>query len=185
MRVGEIKASRASQEPCRACECTHGTVEDSLSLIPHDAVSTTCRLSQPKDLLGYLERIAFAVESWIPPITPSHRRASSGEALVPGLVNEDRAAIKRLSTDMTDIKTELAQIKELLTAQKGEVVKEAYTVEEVAKKTGYKPFTIRQACNKERIKGAYKGRDRAWRIPHASLLDILTNGIPSEQGADV
>jgi hypothetical protein len=81
---------------------------------------------------------------------------------------------------MTEIKTELAQIKELLTAQKGEVVKEAYTVEEVAKKTSYKPFTIRQACNKRRIKGAYKGKDHAWRIPHDSLLDLLTNGLPPE-----
>ena len=37
--------------------------------------------------------------------------------------------------------------------------KEACTVEEVAEKTKYKPFTVRQACNKGRIKGAYKGRD--------------------------
>ena len=134
----------------------------------------------PDPALVYLARIAAALESRIPLDPAPAQRRPSGTALVPGLGNEDRAAIKSLKADMTEIKTELAQIKELLTAQKGEIVKEAYTVEEVAKKTNYKPFTIRQACNKGRIKGAYKGRDHAWRIPHASLLDFLTNGLPPE-----
>ena len=137
-------------------------------------------LQQPDHSLAFLERIAVALESWIP-LGPAHaQRRPSGAALVPGLSGDDRAATKGLKADITDIKTELAQIKELLTAQKGEVVKEVYTVEEVAKKTGYKPFTIRQACNKGRIKGAYKGRDHAWRIPHGSLHDLLTNGLAPE-----
>ena len=151
-----------------------------MSTPSQDTTTPACDPSRPENLLGYLDRIVTALESWIPAIAAPHKRPNSGAALVPGLGNEDRAAIKSLKTDMTEIKTELAQIKELLTAQKGEVVKEAYTVEEVAKKTGYKPFTIRQACNKERIKGAYKARDHAWRIPHASLLDLLTNGLPPE-----
>ena len=86
--------------------------------------------------------------------------------------------IKDLKGDLTQVKAELAQIKELLTTDRGEAVKEAYTIEEVAEKTKYKPFTLRQACNKGRIKGAYKGRDHAWRVPHASFLDIITNGLP-------
>ncbi len=131
--------------------------------------------------IAYLARITAALESWLPSVTsPSHRQPGSGAAVLPGLSGEDGAAIKSLKTDMTEIKTQLAQIKELLTAKRGEVVKEAYTVDEVSEKTKFKPFTIRQACNKGRINGAYKGRDHAWRIPHASLLDLLTNGLPPE-----
>jgi hypothetical protein len=144
--------------------------------LSQDVTTPACGQSEPEIVLGYLERITVALESWSPPRT----RPGSGAAIVPGLGNEDRAAIKSLKADITEIKTELAQIKELLTAQKGEIVKEAYTVEEVAKKANYRPFTIRQACNKGRIKGAYKGKDHAWRIPHASLLDLLTNGLPPE-----
>ena len=144
-----------------------------------DAATSACGPSRPENVLGYLDRIAIALESWIPPVQ-SQRRTSSGAALLPGLSGDDRAAIKSIKADMAEIKTELAQIKELLTAQKGEVVKEAYTVEEVVNKTKFKSFTIRQACNKGRIKGAYKGRDHAWRIPHASVLDLLTNGLPPE-----
>lgn len=145
------------------------------------AVTPACGQSRPEDVRGYLDRIAVALESWIP-LGPAslQRPRGNGAAFVPGLGNEDRAAIKSLKADMAEIKTELAQIKELLTAQRGEVVKEAYTVEEVAEKTKYKPFTIRQACNKGRINGAYKGRDHAWRIPRNSLLDILTNGLSPE-----
>ncbi len=57
--------------------------------------------------------------------------------------------------------------KQLLIAERGEVVKEAYTVEEVAKRTDLARYKIRQACNTKRIIGAYKGQDRAWRIPYA------------------
>jgi hypothetical protein len=136
--------------------------------------------TQPDYALAYLERIAVALESWVLSDPTRGYKRPNGAALLPGLNGDDKTAIKSVKSDMTEIKTELAQIKELLTAQKGEVVKEAYTVEEVAEKTKYKPFTLRQACNKGRIKGAYKGRDHAWRIPHASLLDLLTNGLPPE-----
>jgi hypothetical protein len=136
---------------------------------------------QQPGLFDYLERIAVALERDIPfGPAPVQRPRANGAALMPGLSGDDRATIKSLKADMTDVKTELAQIKELLTAARGEVVKEAYTVEEVAKKTKFKPYTIRQACNKGRMQGAYKGRDHAWRIPHASLLDLLTNGLPPE-----
>jgi len=45
-------------------------------------------------------------------------------------------------------------------------------------------FTIRQACNKPRIAGAYRARDNAWRIPHAALIEIMTNGLPPEPDVD-
>jgi hypothetical protein len=146
------------------------------------ALDHSSQLQVPQHaLLDYLSRIAVALESTIPlNLAPVQKPRVSGTAIVPGLSSEDRTTLKDLKGDFTQVKTELAQIKEILSAERGEVVKEAYTVEEVAGKTKYKPFTIRQACNKRRIKEAYKGRDHAWRIPHASLLDILSNGLPSE-----
>jgi CHAT domain-containing protein len=139
------------------------------------------QVPQQPALLAYLDRIAVALENAIPLDTaPVRKPRASGAAIMPGLSSEDRTALKDLKGDLAQVKAELAQIKKMLTAQKGEVVKEAYTVEEVVKKTNYKPFTIRQACNKGRIEGAYKGRDHAWRIPRNSLLDILANGLPPE-----
>jgi hypothetical protein len=139
------------------------------------------QVPQQPTLLAYLDRIAVALENAIPLDTaPVRRPRPSGTAVVPGLSSEDRTTLNDLKGDLAQVKAELAQIKEMLTAQKGEVVKEAYTVEEVAERTKYKPFTVRQACNKGRVKGAYKGRDGAWRIPRASLLDIVNNGLPSE-----
>ncbi len=131
-------------------------------------------------LLDYLKRIAVALENNQGRPLPVRTLRGSGDALVPGLSGDDKATIKSLKTDMTEIKIALMQIKELLAAERGDVVKEAYTVNEVADKTKLKPYTIRQACNRGRIKGAYKGRDHAWRIPNASLLDLLTNGLPPE-----
>jgi hypothetical protein len=143
--------------------------------------SSQQQVPQQPALLDYLGRIAVALENAIPRDNgPVRRPRTSGTAVVPGLSSEDRTTLEDLKGDLAQVKADLARIKELLTAQKGEVVKEAYSVEEVAEKTKYKPFTIRQACNKGRIKGAYKGRDGAWRVPHGSLLDIINNGLPSE-----
>ena len=132
--------------------------------------SSQLRVPQQPELLDYLERIAVALESLIPfnPL-PVPRPRGGGTDIMPGLSREDRTALKDLKGDLSQVKADLAQIKELLSADRGEVVKEAYTVEEAATRTKYKPFTLRQACNKGRIKGAYKGRDHAWRIPHASF----------------
>jgi len=129
-----------------------------------------------------LRELTAAIERLAGQTAHSSRTVSPKEA--PTARPEDTAAWKelggRLQAQLDDVKSELAEIKLLLTAERGEVVKEAYTVEEVAKKTGYALFTLRQACNKGRIEGTYKGRDRAWRIPHAVVQDILNNGLPSE-----
>jgi len=127
-----------------------------------------------------LERIATALERLAASSPPS----SKSVAASPGLSSDDRASLKGLKSDLAEVKTELAKVMELLTAERGEVVKEAYTVDEVAKKTKYRPYTIRQACNKRRIAGAYKARDDAWRIPHAALIDIINNGLPPKPEAD-
>lgn len=86
--------------------------------------------------------------------------------------------LDELESGISDLRTELAEIKELLVAERGEIMKESYTVEEVAKKTKLASYTIRQACNTGRIQGAYKARDRAWRIPHSTLLTIQNEGLP-------
>jgi excisionase family DNA binding protein len=108
-------------------------------------------------------------------------------AFVPASLTDTHAAtgshdidpLQELHSKIDALRAELAEVKQLLTAERGEVVKEAYTVEEVAERTGLSEYTIREeGCNKGRIEGAFKGRDRKWRIPHATLMDLLTNGLP-------
>jgi hypothetical protein len=89
----------------------------------------------------------------------------------------------KLEGKLSNIEAELAELKSLVIAEKGEVVKEAYTVKEVATKTGLSPYTVRGAC-KHRIKGAYKARDESWRIPHESLVDIRNNGLAADGAYD-
>jgi excisionase family DNA binding protein len=54
-------------------------------------------------------------------------------------------------------------------------VKESYTVEEAADRTGFACWTIRQACNKRQI--AAEKVNEQWRIPHAELVRIQNYGI--------
>ena len=59
------------------------------------------------------------------------------------------------------------------------VVKEGYTVEEVAERLGRRPWTVRQWCNKGLAKGKKvhgKGRTGEWRIPHEELLRLQADG---------
>lgn len=131
------------------------------------------------DATGLLSRAVAALERIADATSPP-----SGEVMQQLRTSCDPASLpiapQDLNDALSDLRKELREIKEAITAEKGEITKEAYTVEEVAKKTKLAPFTIRQACNKKRINGAYKGRDHAWRIPNASLLDILANGLPPE-----
>ena len=53
------------------------------------------------------------------------------------------------------------------------------TVDEAAELTGFKQWTIRDGCNKGRIK-AEKSPDRRWRISHEELLKIQNEGLPPE-----
>jgi hypothetical protein len=128
----------------------------------------------------YLERIAVALER-----LAAQRQPSNGSgAAIRDHRSADEASLQGLKADVAEIKPQLAKVMELPTAERGEVVREAYTVEEVAKKTKFRPFTIRQACNKRRVAGAYKARHNAWRIPYAALIDIMTNSLPPEPDAD-
>jgi hypothetical protein len=126
-------------------------------------------------VLPLLQWLAGAIQSrpqqTFVPASPADTRAASG--------SRGGASLQELNSKIDALRAELAEVKQLLTAERGEVIKEAYTVEEVAKRTGLSEYTIREeGCNKGRIEGAYKGRDRKWRIPHAALMDLLTNGLP-------
>ena len=55
--------------------------------------------------------------------------------------------------------------------------KHAYTVSEVAELTNLSEWTVRNACNKGRIK-AQKGPDEKWRIPRDELVKIQNEGLP-------
>jgi hypothetical protein len=58
--------------------------------------------------------------------------------------------------------------------------KETYTVEEAASRLGRSPWTVRQWCNKQQVKGAVKvhgkGRTGEWRIPHEELVRLQNEG---------
>jgi hypothetical protein len=80
---------------------------------------------------------------------------------------------------MTALEAGVAEIRHLLKAQLGQAVKQSYSVVEIAELTGYKPWTIRQACNTGRIKGK-KGDDGRWRVPHEELVRLQEEGLPAE-----
>jgi hypothetical protein len=64
------------------------------------------------------------------------------------------------------------------------VTKEAYTTVEAAQRLGRVEWTVRQWCNKGRVKGAYKvrgkGRKGEWRIPHDTVVELQRDGTPPE-----
>jgi hypothetical protein len=123
---------------------------------------------------GLSEAVLTLVQGLVQVICPS----PASKTLI-SEAGADGTLFQELHSKIDALRAELAEVKQLLTAERGEVIKEAYTVEEVAQKTGLSEYTIREeGCNKRRIQGAYKGRDRKWRIPHAALTDLLTNGLP-------
>jgi excisionase family DNA binding protein len=77
---------------------------------------------------------------------------------------------------------QLGELRELIVQEKGEIVKEFYSTREVAKRTGLAEYTIRQACNTGRIDAekAGNGKGSEWRIPHATLQQLLQSGLPSK-----
>jgi hypothetical protein len=74
-----------------------------------------------------------------------------------------------------DLSVLLDRIETLIACVLWPVVKDTYTVEEVADRTRYGRWTLRQACNKGVIT-AEKVNDQ-WRIPHAEMVRIENQGI--------
>lgn len=95
-------------------------------------------------------------------------------------VLEDVATIlRRIDKRLSTIETVLAK-PDLQTV----LVKDNYTVAEVADLTQvygqqkYKTFTVRQACNRGYVDGAYKTDSGSWRVPRTAVLRVLQDGLP-------
>jgi len=84
--------------------------------------SSQLRVPRLPALVDCLERIATALEGTIS-IGPMavQRLRPSGKDLVPGLGSEDRKHLRSMEGDIAEMKAELVQIKELLSADRGEV----------------------------------------------------------------
>ena len=76
----------------------------------------------------------------------------------------------------------LREIRQLLVEQQAsQLAKEWYAVDEVAKLTGYKPYTIRQCCNTGRISEEWTNkhhRTGEWRIHRDAVDSIQNHGLP-------
>ena len=83
--------------------------------------------------------------------------------------------IAKMETQLADIQGLLKRQEKLTRAS----ARKFYAVDEVAELTGFKPWTIRQACNKGRIK-ASKGDDGRWRILNDEVVRLQEEGLPAE-----
>jgi hypothetical protein len=81
---------------------------------------------------------------------------------------------------IASLREEMGEIKDLLKRQvASETVKDWYSVNEVADRTGLSPWTIRQACNQGRI-AAEKNPAGRWRVSQEEVLRIQNHGLPKE-----
>lgn len=79
----------------------------------------------------------------------------------------------------------LDMLAQLLKAGASTVVRESYTVEDVAKRLGRTPWTVRNWANNGQVRATKvrgKGRTGEWRIAHEELLRVEREG-PSPEGA--
>lgn len=87
---------------------------------------------------------------------------------------------------MTDIIERLERIEALLREQK--VVKDFYTVEEFAKRSGRAVYTCQEWCRRGRIQATKKksgrGRFFAWAISHDELMRYEWEGLLPERQRD-
>ena len=81
-----------------------------------------------------------------------------------------------------DLKTLLDKISQRLSMIEARLPAQfAYSVPDSVKflNGSYAEYTLRQACNKGRVKDAFKTiNGKEWRIPHTTLLDIASRGLP-------
>lgn len=137
-------------------------------------------------LVTAAERIAVALET----IAQSQRHeadSSTVRAAAGTICTQDHVGLTRetpvVAPDAT-MRLE-AQVQEILDRLKRQetllrpVEKKSFSVEETAELAGYKPWTIREACNKGRIKGR-KGDDGRWRIPQAEVVRLQEEGLAAE-----
>jgi hypothetical protein len=76
------------------------------------------------------------------------------------------------------------QLDRMEKAQALSVVKEGYTVAEVAERVDRDEWTVRQWCNKGKVRArkvSGRGQDGEWRIPHEEVRRIEAEG-PCREG---
>jgi hypothetical protein len=141
------------------------------------------RTARPLQLLKTLERIAVALQG----IARAQRiEVPAGSSTFPAGVQDHCGTAGSAPAVTTEspskLETQIAEILDRLKKQEKfarTTEKNVYSVDEVAELTGYKAWTIRQACNRGRIKGK-KGDDGRWRVPHDELVRLQEEGLPAE-----
>ncbi len=86
-----------------------------------------------------------------------------------------------LKNDIAEIKSQLAGLAaERMNQQPNLGDKDWYTVKEVKEITGLSEYTLRQACNTQRLSEDHcrKGEDGKWRISHEGLTLLQNQGLP-------
>lgn len=143
--------------------------------------------------LSLLERIAIALQTIARAGRPEDLADRSGNGLVACQLagHADAAGSSEqgsgdasptvLADFQAELAGELAEIKAMLKRQALQAepsTRSHYSVDEAAELTGYTAWTIRQACNKNRIK-AHKGEDGRWRIPRETIAQLQEEGLPA------
>ena len=141
--------------------------------------------AQQDDLVFTLSRIADALEGILERTTPAVGRGGQVDAMdLP--VSPSRPATNRDAEDQSltpSVLDELAEIRRLVLEKRpAPEGKEWYDIKEAADETGFKPYTIRQACNVGRIKADWRRkhpRTGRWRIHRDAILWIRNHGLPA------
>jgi hypothetical protein len=85
-------------------------------------------------------------------------------------------------TMLSAIDLKIDEIRQLVLEQRDSSLrKDWYSVTEVARLTGYQPYTIRQCCNTGRIGDDWKAKDLRtgkWRISVDAVRSIQNHGLP-------
>jgi hypothetical protein len=98
--------------------------------------------------------------------------------------NEHRESQRKpaAETMLSAIDLKIDEIRQLVLEQRdSSLQKDWYSVTEVARLTGYKPYTIRQCCNTGRIGDDWKAKDLRtgkWRISVDAVRSIQNHGLP-------
>ncbi|MCY2987995.1 MAG: helix-turn-helix domain-containing protein, partial [Planctomycetota bacterium] len=152
------------------------------------------KATRPSRLLATMDRIASALQMIArvqrPEVTEKPVLANIAVSMTATADaeqnNNETVAAKATETSgqaVASLEAQLAEIQGLLKKQARQAQaagRKSYTVDEVAELTGFKQWTIRDGCNRGRIK-AEKSPDRKWRISQETLLKIQDEGLPKER----
>ena len=97
----------------------------------------------------------------------------------------DAETTRQILSSIAEIRRELASIRQSLDCRAENAVqtmpsKEWYSVRDVAERTRYSAYTIRQACNTGRIPSEHRKKieNDEWRISASGLETIQNEGLP-------